>query len=773
MATNESEPTNQTTDNTEANNKANPVAVTSEAETAIATTEAPVAKKKARATSKKTSTTKSSKKKTAKKLTKKASKKKSKRLSGKNKTLVIVESPAKAKTINKYLGPDYIIEASMGHIIDLPKSRMAVDVKNEFEPEYITVRGRAPILNRLKKLASSASQVYLAADPDREGEAISWHLKRALEPKNPNIKRIEFNEITKAALKEAIKQPREINNDLVNAQQARRILDRLVGYNISPLLWKKVKRGLSAGRVQSVALRLVCEREQEIDAFKPEEYWSLEARFQRGKIQIKSMLHQIAGKKANITNETSMHEILADLEGAEFKINAITKKERKRSPTAPYTTSKLQQDGANKLGFTSQKTMMVAQQLYEGIELGKKQITGLITYMRTDSTRVSPGALEQLRDYIRTELGPDFLSKETRIYKTKKSAQDAHEAIRPTNPALHPVKISKHLSRDQMRLYQMVWQKFVSSQMSEEIADHTAVDIAAGDKTFRATGRSVKFTGFTEVFNPEDKKKKENTLPSDLEEGEVLKLRKLSPEQHFTQPPPRFTDASMVKILEECGVGRPSTYAPTIGTLLKRFYVTRLQRALKPTELGLLVNGIMRDHFKDLVNTEFTAKMESNLDRVANSELNWVDMLKNFYVGFETTLHNAAENIEDMKSILDEPTEYVCEKCGTNMVKKIGRNGYFLACPRFPECRNAKPIPLGDCPKCKDGKVIQRATKRGRAFYGCSCYPECEFSTWDKPAEGELCPECNYMLFEKSSREKGRHTVCMACEYVGPAIKTA
>lgn len=727
------------------------------------------AKMSAKKEASKKKTTKSAKTSVKKKSSKK---KRASKKSVKKKILVIVESPAKAKTINKYLGSGYVIEACMGHIIDLPKSRMAVDVLKDFEPEYITVRGRAKILNRLKKLAGSSSQVLLAADPDREGEAISWHLKRALTPKNPDIKRIEFNEITKTALQEAVKNPREIDDSLVNAQQARRILDRLVGYSISPLLWKKVKRGLSAGRVQSIALKLVCEREQKIDDFKPEEYWSLDARFQHGKSQIKSALHFIEGKKISITNSDQMDQILKELDGEKYTINKIVQKQRKRSPTAPYTTSRLQQDAANKLSFTSQKTMMVAQQLYEGIELGKNNITGLITYMRTDSTRVAPHALEQLRNYIKSDIGEKFLAPDIRSWAKSKSAQDAHEAIRPTDPKLRPESISKHLTKDQLKLYTLIWQKYVSAQMTDELSNHTSVDILAGNKTFRATGRQVIFTGFTEVFNPEDKKKKENVLP-DLQEGQELKLKKLEPEQHFTQPPPRYSDASMVKTLEECGVGRPSTYAPTIGTLLKRFYVTRVQRSLKPTELGLLVNRIMCEHFKDLVDVEFTSSMENNLDQVADSAMNWVNMLGDFYNGFEKTLHLAQDNIEDMKSVLDEPTDYVCEKCGTNMVKKIGRFGYFLACPKFPDCRNAKPIPLGDCPTCEDGKVIKRSTKRGRAFFGCSNYPECEFATWDKPAEGEMCPDCGHLLFEKSSREKGRHTICHSCDYVGPAIQSA
>ncbi len=683
----------------------------------------------------------------------------------KNKTLVIVESPAKARTIHKYLGKDYIIEASMGHVIDLPKSRMAVDVDQNFKPEYITVRGRASILNRLKKLAGSTARVLLAADPDREGEAISYHLANALRHANSDIKRIEFNEITQSAIQEAVLHPREIDQNLVNAQQARRILDRLVGYNISPLLWKKIKRGLSAGRVQSVALRLICDREEEIEAFLPEEYWTLDAKFLSGKNPVESTLHAIDGKKADLKVKEEVDVILAELEGAIFTTASVNKKERRRQPTAPYTTSKLQQDSANKLGFTSQKTMMIAQQLYEGLEVGDGVVTGLITYMRTDSTRVTPAAVDQLRGYIRgnPELGDKFLSTDVRAYKTNKSAQDAHEAIRPTDPSRNPDQIQKFLSKDQFRLYQMIWQKFVSSQMADEVADLTTVDITAGRFMFRASGSRVKFTGFTEVFPLEDRKKKESTLP-EMTVGEVLNLKELLPEQHFTQPPPRFTDASMVKILEESGVGRPSTYAPTLGTLLKRFYVTRVQKALKPTELGKLVNDIMKKYFPELVNIEFTARMEDDLDRIAQSEMNWVDMLQNFYVPFAGVLKGAAEQIIEMKNVLDEKTDLVCEKCARPMVKKIGRFGYFLACSGFPECRNAKAIPLGKCPVCATGDVVQRATKKGRPFFGCNKYPECEFSTWDKPS-GELCPKCSKILLEKSSREKGKYIACASCDY--------
>lgn len=684
--------------------------------------------------------------------------------SGKGKTLVIVESPAKAKTIHKYLGASYIIEASMGHLIDLPRSRMAVNVEKDFEPEYITVRGRAKILNRLKKIAQNTDRVLLAADPDREGEAISFHLARALGAGNDHIKRIEFNEITKTAVQEAVKHPRDINMDLVNAQQARRILDRLVGYNISPLLWKKIKRGLSAGRVQSVALKLVCDREAEIDKFVPEEYWTLDAKFQAGKKTFQASLASVDGKKSELKSKEDVDSVLARMEGGSFNVQSVTTKERRRQPPAPYTTSRLQQDGTNRLGFTSQKTMMVAQQLYEGMQLGGTT-TGLITYMRTDSTRVSPGAVEQLRTYIQSTHGDTYLSPEIRQFKSSKSAQDAHEAIRPTDPSRHPDEIQKYLSKEQYRLYRMIWENFVASQMSDEVADQTTAELVSDGVLFRANGRRIKFTGFTEIQSIEEKKKKEKEteLPP-LEVGQAVVLEQTIPEQHFTQPPPRFTDASMVKILEESGVGRPSTYAPTIQTLLKRYYVVRKQRSLQPTELGKLVNGVMIVHFKALVDTGFTARMEDDLDRVAANSLTWTDMLHTFYDPFVGVLKDAAEKIGEMRNVLDEQTEYVCEKCGKQMVKRIGRNGYFLACPGFPECKNAKPIPLGKCPKCEPGLVVQKATRRGRPFFSCNQYPECDFSTWDKPT-GELCPTCGKMLLEKSSREKGKYVACSSCDF--------
>ncbi len=707
-----------------------------------------------------------------KKPTKKSAKSKPKpRNTLANKTLVIVESPAKAKTINKYLGKDYIIEASLGHIIDLPKSRMAVDVDKHFEPEYITVRGRAKILNRLKSLAASVRAVLLAADPDREGEAISWHLKRSLSVKNPNVKRIEFNEITQIALQKAIQNPREIDNDLVNAQQARRILDRLVGYNISPLLWQKIKRGLSAGRVQSVALKEICAREAEIEKFVEQEYWTLGAYLTSSEKSyiIKAELHSIDGERqeGKINSQEKMDAIIEQLKEQSFIVSSITSRDRKRSPTAPYTTSKLQQDASTKLKFSSQKTMMVAQQLYEGLEVGSGGLTGLITYMRTDSNRTAPDAMNVLRDYIKGKYGENYLSEETRYYKNKRGAQDAHEAIRPTDPRRSPQEIISFLSRDQFRLYQMIWQKFVSSQMANEVSTYLTVDIRAGVAVFRAGQRTLKFDGFSLVFEIFDKKEDKNQKPiplDELKEGLKLTLKDFEPKQHFTQPPPRYNDATMVKTLEEGGVGRPSTYAPTIQTLLKRYYVTRgSNRFLQPSELGMIVNRIMNTHFPLLVDMKFTAKMEEELDMIAGADLNWVKMLRDFYDPFIKTLKDASEKIEDMKTALDVPTEHVCEKCGTNMVKRLGRNGYFLACPRFPECRNAQPLPLTDCAICDTGKVVRRATKKGRPFYSCNRYPDCEFSTWNTPTD-ETCPECGRLLFLKTGSNRSKQATCLKCD---------
>lgn len=675
-----------------------------------------------------------------------------------SKTLVIVESPSKAKTINKYLGKDYVISSSMGHIIDLPKSRLAVDIENSFEPEYITIRGKAKILNDLKKKAKKSDSVLLAPDPDREGEAIAWHLKRVLEDKCPDIKRIEFNEITEAAVKEAVLHPREINESLVNAQQARRILDRIVGYYISPILWKKVKKGLSAGRVQSVALKVICDREEEIDKFIPVEYWTLEIDFDvKGKIY-SAQLAQFKGEKIEISSSEQMEKIIDTLKNGKFAISEIKQKERSRKPQAPFITSKLQQEAANRLGFTSSKTMMVAQQLYEGIDVDGTGPVGLITYMRTDSTRISDVALASVRSYISSNFPSDYLPEKPNTYQNKKNAQDAHEAIRPTDVLRHPDGIKDKLNKDQYKLYNLIWKKFVASQMTPERSEINTLTIISGDYEFRASATKVLFDGFT-ALDKDDKAKKGKLPP--MKEGDNVDVREFKPEQHFTSPPPRYNDASLVKFLEESGIGRPSTYAPTINTLIRRYYVSRNGRQLVPTVLGKLINGIVKVHFKDLVSVDFTVSMEEKLDEVEESRIEWKSMLSEFYAPFKTSVDEAEKNIEDMKGILDEETGEVCEKCGKPMLKKLGKFGFFLACSGFPECRNAKSLPLGKCPEpACDGDVVKRTSKKGRPFYACSNYPACEFVTRETPA-GKPCPKCGKLLFSKSIRHKGIKMMCL------------
>jgi DNA topoisomerase I len=680
------------------------------------------------------------------------------------KVLVIVESPSKAKTIHKYLGKHYTILSSMGHIIDLPKSRMAVDVNDGFKPEYITIRGKAKILNELKKRAGKVDRVLLATDPDREGEAISWHLARVLAPKNKNIKRIEFNEITESAIKEAVKHQREINIDLVNAQQARRILDRVVGYNISPILWKKVKKGLSAGRVQSVALKVICEREDEIDHFLPKEYWSLDIHFKsKGKLFAAS-LHSYKGEKIEVVSQDDMNRILDELKQLSFNVSSLQTKERKRNPQGPYITSKLQQDAANRLGYTSGKTMMIAQQLYEGIDLTGEGPVGLITYMRTDSTRIADSAMTALRSYIKDTFKGDYLSEKINTYSNKKGSQDAHEAIRPSDVHRTPESLKKDLTRDQFRLYELIWNRFVASQMTQERSEIQTMTIRAGEYEFRATASRIIFDGFTVVDN--DEKQKKATLPG-LKEGDAIDVSEYMPEQHFTSPPPRYNDASLVKFLEESGIGRPSTYAPTINTLIKRYYVTRSGRQLVPTILGKLVNRLVVANFPVLVSVDFTAKMEEQLDLVEEQHADWVKMLTEFYTPFKLTLDHAMEHMEEMKGVLDEPTDLVCEKCGRPMIKRLGKYGFFLACSGFPECRAAKALPLGKCPKdgC-DGDVVKRSSKKGRPFYSCSRYPDCDFITRENPSD-KACPTCGSLLFTKRVKGKGQKLSCLkeSCGY--------
>ncbi len=681
-----------------------------------------------------------------------------------DKTLVIVESPSKAKTINKYLGKKYVISSSMGHIIDLPKSRLAVDIDNQFNPEYITIRGRAKILNDLKKKAASASRVLLATDPDREGEAISWHLANALSSKNADIKRIEFNEITESAIKEAVQHPRDIDINLVNAQQARRILDRIVGYYISPILWKKVKKGLSAGRVQSVALKVICDREKQIENFMPEEYWTLDAVLLHKSKQFQASLQSYKGNKEKPGSREILDTILEHLQGKEFVITSVLKKERKRNAPAPYITSKLQQDAANRLGYTSQKTMMIAQQLYEGVEITGEGPVGLITYMRTDSTRISPAAITIVREYIHTQYDEKYLPESPNTFRNKKGAQDAHEAIRPSDVLRTPDSIKGDLTRDQYRLYNLIWKRFVSSQMNPEVSLITTVNLEAGECEFRASGSRVLFDGFTTLEKEEKTDKSE--LPA-LQEGERPDLKEFISEQHFTTPPPRYNDASLVKFLEESGIGRPSTYAPTINTLIKRYYVTRSGRQLIPTVLGKLVNEIMSNHFSSLVSVDFTANMEEKLDQIEEARSDWKSMLKEFYDPFKDIVEEAVHKIEEMKNILDEETDFTCEKCGRKMLKKIGKFGYFLACSGFPECRNAKSLPMGKCPEegC-DGDVVKRSSKKGRPFYACSRYPDCNFLTREVPSD-KSCPKCGKLLFTKKTKGKGQSLVCLSpsCDF--------
>lgn len=681
-------------------------------------------------------------------------------------TLVIVESPAKAKSIGKFLGKKYSVKASMGHVRDLPKSQFGVDVEKGFEPKYITIRGKGDTIKELKNAVKKADTVLLASDPDREGEAIAWHLQKLLEDKNKNFFRIEFNEITKQAIQNAVKHPRQIDYKRVNAQQARRILDRIVGYNLSPLLWRKVKKGLSAGRVQSVAVRLICDREEEIQNFVPEEYWSLIGKFvKENKSPFEAKLHKVDGKKAEIPSEDRMREILKELEGASYQVAKISRREKSRQPAPPFITSTLQQEAYRKLNFTARKTMMVAQQLYEGLDLGKEGHSGLVTYIRTDSTRVSTSAQEEARDYISAKFGADYVPKTPRQIQAKGRSQDAHEAIRPTSVMREPDVIKGFLSNDQYKLYKLIWSRFVASQMAAAIIDTTSVDIAAGRYVFRATGSIVKFPGFMQVYieskDDADKDKDAEKLLPELTEGDNLALRSLSPKQHFTQPPPRYSDATLVKALEEKGIGRPSTYAPIVETVIKRGYVVRENKQLFPTELGVIVVEMLKQHFPDIIEVEFTAGMEEKLDSVEEGEKDWVKVLADFYQPFTETLAKAEEEIGQV-DVADEVTDEICEQCGRNMVIKLGRYGKFLACPGFPECRNTKPLlePTGvSCPRC-EGELVLRRSKKGRKFYGCSRYPDCDFVVWDQPSP-EKCSHCGGLMVIKSGRGKEQQLRCV------------
>lgn len=681
------------------------------------------------------------------------------------KNLVIVESPAKAKTIKKFLGTNYEVMASNGHVRDLPKSQLGIDVNNDYEPKYITIRGKGELLAKLRKEVKKANKVFLATDPDREGEAISWHLFQTLKLDKNNTSRIAFNEITKNAVKNSIKQARDIDMNLVDSQQTRRILDRMVGYSISPVLWAKVKRGLSAGRVQSVTLRLICDREEEINAFVPEEYWNLEANF-----QVKGDKHPLIAKfngkgnnKIVISSEEEMNQILKDLENAVYKIIEIKKSERQKKAPLPFTTSTLQQEAAKTLNFSTSKTMSLAQQLYEGVDVKGHGTVGLITYLRTDSVRISEEADTAAREFIGETYGKEFIASQEEGKESKKRIQDAHEAIRPTYVTLTPVQVKESLSRDQFRLYQLIWKRFVASRMQPAKYETTTVKIDGNGYRFSTSASKLIFEGYMSVYTSDEDQEQNKTLLKDLSEDSELTLKELNKSQHFTQPPAHYTEASLVKTLEELGIGRPSTYAPTITTILARRYVVKENKNLYITELGEIVNNIMRKSFSSIVDVNFTANLESLLDSVEDGTVNWKTVIRNFYPDLDEAVKLAEKELEEVK-IEDEETDVICEECGRNMVIKYGPHGKFLGCPGFPDCRNTKPYleKIGiPCPICGKDIVI-RKTKKGRKYYGCENNPECEFMTWQKPSK-EKCPKCGgYML------EKGTKLVCNdeKCGYV-------
>lgn len=673
------------------------------------------------------------------------------------KNLVIVESPAKVKTIKKFLGSTFEVDASNGHVRDLPKSALGIDVEHDYEPKYITIRGKGDILAKLRKEVKKAEKIYLATDPDREGEAISWHLMKALkldEAKDKKVYRISFNEITKNAVKTSLKSPREIDMDLVNAQQTRRILDRMVGYRISPLLWAKVKRGLSAGRVQSVALRMICDREAEIAAFIPEEYWSLEAELKQkgGRKTLRAKFYGTDGEKVTIHNQEEVQGILADLDKEEFLVEDVSHGTRTKKPPIPFTTSTLQQEASKVLNFSTQKTMRIAQQLYEGVDVKGHGTIGLITYLRTDSTRIAEEADAQARRYIGDTYGETYVLQSQAAQKNGGKIQDAHEAIRPTDISLTPVQVKESLQRDQFRLYQLIWKRFAASRMQPAVYDTTSVRVKAGRHLFSLSASKLVFDGFMSVYVQEDDKEETNTLFADLAAGDVLTLCGLQPDQHFTQPPAHYTEASLVKALEEQGIGRPSTYAPTITTILARRYVTKEDKKLYVTELGEVVNAIMKECFPSIVDTSFTANMELLLDKVGDGSVKWKTIVENFYPDLDAAVKVAEKTLESVK-IADEETDIPCDVCGRNMVIKYGPHGKFLACPGFPECKNTKPYleKIGvPCPKCGKDLVIKK-TKKGRRYYGCENNPECDFMSWQKPSL-QKCPMCGSYMVEKGNK---------------------
>lgn len=677
--------------------------------------------------------------------------------------LVIVESPAKAKTIGKYLGKNYIVEASMGHVRDLPKSKLGVDIDNNFEPKYITIRGKGELLKSLRKAAKKVDKIYLATDPDREGEAISWHLANLLKIDENEDCRIVFNEITKSAVKSSIKNARKINQDLVDAQQARRILDRLVGYEISPILWKNVKWGLSAGRVQSAALKLICEREEEIKKFIPEEYWTVDCYLKKGRKKFPIKLSTYKNKKIELKNEDETNNVINALDKDNFLIKEIKSGSKVKNPMAPFTTSTLQQEASKKLNFMTKKTMSVAQGLYEGVEVKGYGTVGLITYMRTDSVRISKEAQESAREFILNNYGNEYVPEEFRNYKGKKNIQDAHEAIRPTNIEITPEVAKKNLTPEQYKLYTLIWKRFVSSQMASCILNTNSITILNGDYKFKASGSTIKFDGFMKIYEYAISEEDETSLP-ELSEGEVLSAASLEGKQHFTQPPARYTEASFVKLLEEKGIGRPSTYVPTISTILSRDYVQREKKNLVPTELGFIVNNIICEYFKQIADVDFTASMERNLDHIEDGEIEWKKVVGEF---FEPLKHDLEKAEKEMAKVVieDEVSDVPCDKCGRMMVIKRGRYGKFLACPGYPECKNAKPIVeeiKAPCPKC-GSKVLAKRSKKGKRFYGCSAYPECDFISWNEPVE-KKCPECNSYMVKKYSKKNGDYLECSNSE---------
>jgi len=684
--------------------------------------------------------------------------------------LVIVESPAKAKTIKKYLGRDFDVVASVGHIRDLPKSKLGVDIENNFEPQYENKREKSALIKELKAQAAKADTVYLATDPDREGEAISWHLAHVLKLDGSKPIRVTFSEITRTGIQNGMSAPRSIDMDLVNAQQARRILDRIVGYKLSPFLWKKVRRGLSAGRVQSVAVRLIVDRENEIKAFESQEYWTIDAKLHgtASRKQFPSKLAEIDGKKAELKTKEEADRILEYLSDKDFIVSSIKKSVRKKQPAPPFTTSTLQQEASRRLSFNARRTMKAAQELYEGIEIEGRGAVGLITYMRTDSLRVSEEAQKAAAEMIKARFGEEYLPEKPRIYKSRSNSQDAHEAIRPSTIDILPDEVKSSLTSDQYKLYKLIWERFMASQMQNALLDAAAIDITAGNCLFKTTGFSVKFDGFTRLYEEAtDSTSEEGGAIPKLNKDEKLTVMSLLGNQHFTQPPPRYTEASLIKALEENGIGRPSTYAPTITTILDRHYVEREQKQLKPTPLGDVITELLKDHFENIVDTKFTAQMENNLDKVEEGKEQWFEVLKDFYGDFADTLEKAEHDMEGKRvKVPNEPTDIVCEKCGRHMVIKIGPYGKFLGCEGFPECTNTRKIVTetgGNCPKCGK-KMLARKSKKGKPFFGCEDYKDCGFMTWDTPVS-DICPQCGSTLFKKAGRKGKIYCAKEGCGY--------